>query len=140
MVSLLAIEIYGVLLPVLACFFLTFIPGVSRAVTMMVNKLQALAPPSAPPLAILAIIFSVLFFSEFAHWQKSYSHRRRFPDIGQELQHEAKRLRVERNMYIHMCTSIACLALTRIARLAKERSSSRNAGAASATASDKKKD
>lgn len=120
MVSLVYLEVYGVIIPLMAVL-LSFIVPVSFLNKGLAGLIRCVEHPFAgnlTALSVLAIITSFSFMFDFLAWQDTFKARQQaFPDISLKLQFETKRLRLERNVYIHMLASVLCLSVKKIAQL-----------------------
>lgn len=114
MVSLVALEVNCVVIPAMGIFLLyvASIPVLSKMIAFAVKALERPNISGFTLLTALAIVSSLAFLSDFLQWQSTYgTSKPRFSDISLSLQYETKRLRVERNMYIHILCSVLALTL-----------------------------
>ncbi|GET91276.1 hypothetical protein, conserved [Leishmania tarentolae] len=119
MVSFLALEVNFVMVPVLALFFLYCVPirAVSATAERITRLVEGYNINGLTVMAAMAIISSFSFLFHLLEWQSKYSTKQHFTDISLQLQHDNKRLRLERNMYIQLATCILCLSVKKCAAL-----------------------
>ncbi|EPY30392.1 hypothetical protein STCU_04089 [Strigomonas culicis] len=72
-------------------------------------------------MAVISLLTSLAFLYDFLEWQSKYATKQRFPDISLQLQHDAKRLRLERNIYIHISACALSLSVKKIAELISQK-------------------
>lgn len=134
MVTILAVEVYGIIIPasVFLFLFLVPIPLVYKLVSKLVNSIEGINFCGMTPFLALGVLSLIAFASDMKAMQGAGSSSS-FHDISLVLKAENKRLRLERNIYIHACVAIQCLAIKKIAslnlkllELKKEKSKSKN--------------
>jgi hypothetical protein len=123
MVSFLTLEINLVMIPVLTLFLLYCVPisAVANTAERLTRLIENHNLNGLTAMAAMAIISSFSFLFNFLEWQSKYAKKEQFVDISLQLQHDNKRLRVERNMYIHLTTCVLCLAVKKCAALLRQR-------------------
>lgn len=123
MVSFLALEINLVMIPVLTLFILYCIPiaFVSKTAERITRLIESHSLNGLTVMSATAIISSFSFLFHFLEWQAKYQHKEKFVDISQQFQHDNKRLRLERNLYIQLTTCVLCLAVKKCAALLHQR-------------------
>lgn len=141
MVSFLALEINLVMIPVLALFLLYCVPiaAVSKVAERATRLVESRSLNGLTVMSAAAIVSSFSFLFHFLEWHSKYEKKERFVDISLQLQHDNKRLRLERNMYIQLTTCVLCLAVKKCAALLHQREARTMptpATTANATASD----
>ncbi|CCW65879.1 unnamed protein product [Phytomonas sp. EM1] len=116
--SLAALEVNLVVIPGCLIFLLYFVPVavVSRTVSQMLRILEKLSFAKFTILSALAIATSVAFLTDTVKWHSTYGSKPKplFPDISISLQFDNKRLRLERNIYIHLLAFILCLSIKKL--------------------------
>ncbi|CAJ1033304.1 conserved hypothetical protein [Leishmania braziliensis MHOM/BR/75/M2904] len=119
MASFLSLEVNLVMVPVLVLFLLYCVP--IRAISTTAERITRLVEGHSfngfTIMSAMAIISSFSFLFHFLEWHSKYNAKQRFTDISLQLQHDNKRLRVERNMYIQLITCVLCLAVKKCAVL-----------------------
>ncbi|KAG5471492.1 hypothetical protein LSCM1_01584 [Leishmania martiniquensis] len=125
MVSFVMLEVNLVLIPVLALFLLYCVPVrvISTTAERITRLVEGYNVNGLTIMSAMAIISSVSFLFHFFEWHSKYDAKARFTDISLQLQHDNKRLRVERNMYIQLVTCVLCLAVKKCAALQGRRES-----------------
>lgn len=117
--SVVAAELNAVIIPLLGILMLFVLP--IRILSQYVSKLVLLIEkPNVSGITVLAVVSvltSIAFLYDFLEWQSKYSRKHRFPDISLQLQNDAKRLRLERNIYIHIAACALSLSVKKIAQL-----------------------
>lgn len=136
MVSFLALEINVVMIPVLTLFLLYCVPiaVVSNIAERVTRMIESRSLNGLTLMTAMAIVSSFSFLFHFLEWQAKYERKEKFVDISLQLQHDNKRLRLERNMYIQLTTCVLCLAVKKCAALIHQRNA-RAAPTPAATAS-----
>lgn len=121
MVSFLALEVNVVMVPVLTIFLLYCvpIPAVSKLAARVTQLIEAYHFNGLTIMTAMAVASSISFLFHFLEWHTKYDAKAKFHDISLQLQHDNKRLRVERNMYIQLVTCVLCLAVKKCAALLK---------------------
>ncbi|KPA74503.1 hypothetical protein ABB37_09166 [Leptomonas pyrrhocoris] len=123
MVSFIALEINVVMIPVLALFLLFCVPvtAVSKIAERLTRVIESRSLNGLTAMSAMAIISSFAFLFHFLEWHSKYETKEKFVDISLQLQHDNKRLRLERNMYIQLTTCVLCLAVKKCATLLHQR-------------------
>lgn len=137
MVSFLTLEINLVMIPVLALFLLYCVPisAVSRLAERVTRLIEKSSLNGLTIMSAMAIISSFSFLFHFLEWQSKYQRKEKFVDISLQLQHDNKRLRLERNLYIQLTTCVLCLAVKKCASLLHQRDARPAAARAASPAS-----
>ncbi|KAK7201547.1 hypothetical protein NESM_000218700 [Novymonas esmeraldas] len=119
MVSFTTLEVNLVMVPVLALFLLYCVPVpvISRAAERVTRLVESYNVSGLTFMSAMAIVSSVSFLFHFLEWHSKYDTKQRFADISLQLQHDNKRLRLERNLYIQLVTCVLCLAVKKCAAL-----------------------
>ncbi|KAG5496011.1 hypothetical protein JIQ42_02896 [Leishmania sp. Namibia] len=132
MVSVLMLEVNLVMVPVLALFVLYCVPVrvISTTAERITRLVEGYNFNGLTIMSAIAIASSFSFLFHFFEWHSKYDVKARFTDISLQLQHDNKRLRLERNMYIQLVTCILCLAVKKFAALQGSRASRRAVPAA----------
>lgn len=120
MVSLAAFEVNLIMIPLLGVLCLQLFPfrPTRAVVNRIVSKIESFNASGVTLLAILAIFTGFLFAMELYNWESKYDHpKERAVDMAILLRNENKRLRSERNMYIHLICSILCSSVRYITHL-----------------------
>ncbi|AYU81487.1 hypothetical protein conserved [Leishmania donovani] len=132
MVSFLALEVNLVMVPVLTLFLLYCVP--IRAISVTAERITRLVEGyninGLTIMSAMAIISSFSFLFHILEWNSKYAAKQRFTDISLQLQHDNKRLRLERNMYIQLVICVLCLAVKKCATLLRHQEPRREASAA----------
>ncbi|CAD2213508.1 hypothetical protein ADEAN_000095100 [Angomonas deanei] len=117
--SALSFELYCVIFPVFATLLLYVlqVPFLSKQLAKAVGEAEKLNVRGVTPLTLLSIILSFAFLNDFLTYQNKFSEKQAFPDLSLSLQNDVKRLRLERNIYIHMAGCASCLAVKVITKL-----------------------
>ncbi|KAG5497130.1 hypothetical protein GH5_01664 [Leishmania sp. Ghana 2012 LV757] len=128
MVSFLMLEVNLVMVPVLALFVLYCVPVrvISTTAERITRLVEGYNLNGLTMMSAMAIASSFSFLFHFFEWHSKYDVKARFTDISLQLQHDNKRLRLERNMYIQLVTCVLCLAVKKFAAL-QGRQASRHA-------------
>ncbi|KAG5497714.1 hypothetical protein JKF63_03980 [Porcisia hertigi] len=123
MVSFLTLEVNLVMIPVLTLFLLYCVPVrlISKTAERITCFVEGYNFNGVTIMLMVAIISSFSFLFHFLEWHSKFDAKQRFADISLQLQHDNKRLRLERNMYIHLVTCVLCLAVKKFAALLPRR-------------------
>lgn len=118
MTSILSIEVYGIIIPtsLLLLFFLLPIPFLYKLVSKLVNSIEGFNFYGMTPFLALGLA-ALIGFAVDMQSMKTMGSSSGFHDISLVLKAENKKLRVERNLYIHACVCILCLSIKKIASL-----------------------
>lgn len=135
MVSFLTLEVNLVMIPVLALFLLYCVPiaAVSKVAERVTCLIESRSLNGLTAMSAAAILSSFSFMFHFLEWHAKYEQKEKFVDISLQLQHDNKRLRLERNMYIQLTTCILCLAVKKCAAFLHQRDGQASSTPAAAT-------
>ncbi|KPI85069.1 hypothetical protein ABL78_5874 [Leptomonas seymouri] len=123
MASILTLEVNLVMIPVLVLFLMFCFPitAVSKIAERLTRTIESRSLNGLTIMSTVAILSSFAFLFHFLEWNSKYAVKEKFLDISLQLQHDNKRMRVERNMYIQLTTCILCLAVKKCAALLRQR-------------------
>ncbi|CCW72353.1 unnamed protein product [Phytomonas sp. Hart1] len=119
--SLVALEVNLIIIPGCIIFLLFFLPVafVSKTVSQLLQIIEKPSFSKLTFLSVIAIATFIAFLSDVAKWHSVYGSKPKpvFPDISIALQHDNKRLRLERNIYIHVLSSVLSLSIKKLSTI-----------------------
>lgn len=115
------LEVYGIIIPgaILLILYALPIPFIVNAVSGLVRLIERPNLSGITTFLGIFLMASLLFTRDFYTWNTNYGTQSKssYGDIAQKFQMEAKRLRVERNLYVHACVACLALSLRKLAQL-----------------------
>jgi uncharacterized membrane protein len=136
MVTAHMLEVDVVIIPAFVIFllFIVPLPILSRLVSKMVLALESVQVQGVSVLLCLTLLAGGLFANQFHQWNNHYGYSvpaQDFSSLSVKMEFQAKKLRTERNLYIHAMAFVLLAAIMRFARLIRENEKlRREAGAA----------
>lgn len=120
MLSVAFLEVYGILIPEAVILFLAVFP-LSFISLYALRFIALIETPSFHGLTFfltLALVSLCSVMVDIMNLKSRSTSKGGFYDISMQLQSENKRLRLERNIYIHLCVTIGSISLKKMASLA----------------------
>lgn len=118
MVSVIFLEVYGILVPASVLLLLFFVPVsfVYKLVSKFINMIEGPNFHGVTFFFALGLVAFIALVSDMKSISNMHPNPE-FHDISLVLKSENKRLRLERNIYIHACAAVLCLSIKKIASL-----------------------
>mmetsp|Transcript_12067 Transcript_12067/g.13882 ORF Transcript_12067/g.13882 Transcript_12067/m.13882 type:complete len:148 (+) Transcript_12067:43-486(+) len=125
MPSLQSFEVEVLIAPAFVIFmmFIIPIPFLSKLISRMVLKLESISISGISVLFVLTVVTLILFVNQVYTTAKKYGSGNpapEFVDLAAKLEHQGKKWKAERDLYIHAISFVLLASVMKFARLIRD--------------------